>query len=264
MKRITRYFFLIAAIISILAGVFSTQTDMNTLKIILLLFCGIGVGVSLHNNEKDFLIAGGATLIAGYVSTVFLFNLVVLDSIVAMLTNFIIFLSMAVMVVGVKVVSQIATAQTVEETDTKELNKLEKIGKKEIEQLTFEYMWGIIILVAVGITFFMLLAEMFYDVTAFSDLFLVLDIFVTILFIADLFILYNDSKGWKDFVTHNFFDIIASIPTVGVLRGLKIIRAVRVIKVMKSSAKFTKVIRLYRTTKFFSKRSYFTQLEKKK
>ena len=123
--------------------------------------------------------------------------------------------------------------------------------------MTFDRVWSMVILFAVALSFITLLASTFYNLSGFEQLISAIDVFITIVFLADLVILYQDSKGFKDFVRHNMFDILAAVPAQGFLRILKIVRVLRIIKLIRNSARLTKLMKLYKTAKFFSDRSSF-------
>lgn len=263
-QKISQYFFILAAVISILDGAFTLDANMTSFKVIFLLISGALVGILRHDqNEKEFIIAGIAVIFTGLIFTQIIGSYELLSSFAAMIENFIIFLSTAVIVVGIEVISEIIAVPSDKKKNNLHLKNIEHLTEEEIKTLTFQKIWGTVILVAVALTFILLLTEAFFDVSKFSDLFMVLNGVITTLFIADLFILYNDSKNFHDFIKHNVFDILASIPSFGVFRALKIFRAVKIVKVLKGTSKLTKISKTakgYKTTKFFSDKSYFNKV----
>lgn len=274
-EKISQYFFIIAAVVAILDGALSLSESMKAVKLVVLILSGIIVGVLKHSQEKEFLISGVAVVITGYVLVQLLGTYFFLEGLGLMLLNFIIFLSSALVVVGIhQVGGSLTFPELFAEHEQKQKqhkkkvqpNKAEKNPMKmtheELGDHTFEKIWGIILLVAVALTFIILLGEMFFDVSIYERAFFIADTVITIIFIIDLFILYNKSNGFKDFVKRNIFDIIAAIPTVGALRGLKIVRAVRVIKSLNKGLKTTKLVKMYKTSKFFSEESYFNHIDK--
>ncbi|MCA9477716.1 MAG: hypothetical protein KC535_01050 [Nanoarchaeota archaeon] len=263
-EKISQYFFIIAAVVSILDGALSLSESMKAIKFIVLILAGIIVGVLKHTEEREFLISGVAVVVTGYVLVQLLGTYFFIEGLGLMLLNFIVFLSSSLVVVGIQQVGGSLTfPELFHEEPEKKKNPM-NMSHQELKQTTFEKVWGIIILVAVAFTFIILLGEMFFDIGPYQQLFSTIDIIITVLFIIDLIILYEKSKGFKDFVKHNIFDIIAAVPTVGVLRGLKIIRAVRVIKSLNKGLKTTKLVKMYKTSKFFSEESYFNKIEEKK
>lgn len=259
-NKLSQYFFIIAAVVAILDGAFVLDSAMQSIKFFLLVFAGIVVGALRHHDQKEFLLSGLAVIITGFILTEILSG--TLASFSTMIYNFVIFLSAAIVVVGIEQIANIITFEHEEEqTHTQDIKKFKKLSPQEIKHLTFEHIWGIIILVAVALTFIVLLAQSFFNVSAYADILLAVELLITILFIIDVVILYEKAKNFSEFIHRNIFDIIAAIPAVGVLRGLKLIRAVRIIRVMGKSMKITKMSKLYKTTKFFSEESYFNKLE---
>jgi hypothetical protein len=261
-QKISQYFFIVAAVISILDGAFTLDETMTSVKIMFLLIAGILVGILRHDeSEKEFILAGIAVIFTGLIFTQLMGNYMILENFALMIENFIIFLSMAVIVAGIEVISDIMTTSH-EIKPEHQPKHVTNFSEEELKKITFQKIWGTVILVAVALTFILLLAESFFDVARFQEIITVLDGAITVLFIVDLIILYNDSKNFSSFLKNNIFDIIASIPTVGILRGLKLFRAIKIIKIMKIT-KVTKVAKFgkfYKTTKFFSEGSYFNKV----
>ncbi len=260
-EKISQYFFIIAAVVSILDGALSLSESMNAIKFVVLIFSGLIVGMVRNTKEKEFLLSGIAVVIVGYVFVELLGNYLFLEGLGLMILNFIIFLSSALLVVGISQVGGILTGGL--STTPKKKKKLHHMSHKELSDETFTRVWGIILLVSVAFTFIILLGEMFFDISLYQNIFIIVDSIITIIFILDLFILYQRSSGFNDFVKNNIFDIIAAIPTVGALRGLKIFRAVRIIKSFNKGFKATKLIKMYKTSKFFSEGSYFNHVNTK-
>ncbi|MBN1175109.1 hypothetical protein JXA48_00540 [Candidatus Woesearchaeota archaeon] len=259
-QKISQYFFIIAAVISILDGAFTLDETMNSVKIMFLLVAGTLVGILRHDEkEKEFILAGVAVIFTGLIFTQLMGTYQILENFALMIVNFVIFLSTAVIVVGIEIIAEIVA---IPHNTPKVPKTIEEVSEEELKKLAFQKIWGTVILVAVALTFILLLAESFFDVGAFENIILVLDGAITVLFIVDLIILYNDSKNFGDFVKNNIFDIIASIPTVGILRALKLFRAIKIIKLMKIAkvTKATKFSKLYKTGKFFSEESYFNKV----
>lgn len=276
-EKISQYFFIIAAVVSILDGSLSLGENMSAIKLVVLILSGIIVGVLKHSQEKEFLISGVAVVITGYVLIQLLGTYFVIDGLGLMLLNFIIFLSSALVVVGIQQVGGSLTFPEIhlevkdevgkktkkKSTSKKSAKNPMKMTHDELADHTFERVWGIILLVAVALTFIILLGEMFFDLGGYTVAFATTDMIITVIFIVDLFVLYSKSNGFSDFVKRNIFDIIAAIPTLGALRGLKIIRAVRVVKSLNRGFKATKLVKMYKTSKFFSEESYFNHVDKK-
>ena len=262
-QKVSQYFFIIAAVIAILDGALELDVSMRSLKFSILILAGVIVGILRHYKQREFILAGLAVTITGFILLSFLGELSVLGSIGQMIFNFIVFLCAAVVVVGIEQIAGIITSEEEEKKDPKEeIKRLKKLLPNDIQTMTFERVWGIIILIGVAFTFIILLAEAFFDASAYEAPIRVLNGLITVLFIVDLGILYKRAENFGEFIRRNIFDVIAAIPTVGVFRGLKLIRAARIIRVLRGTGKITKVAHLYKTSKFFSKESYFNKVEK--
>ena len=260
--KVSQYFFIIAAVISILDGAFELDEQMRALKYMILIVGGVVVGIMRHQKQKEFVVAGMAVIITGFILVAFLQDLYLLESFGVMIYNFVIFLSAATVVVGIEQIAGIISlAPHLDEEIPTPKTKKQKVTVKQIEAHTFQRIWGTIILVAVALSFIVLLAESFFDMSQYMVFLVAIDGAITVLFIIDLVILYRKAKNFGDFIKHNIFDIIAAIPTVGVLRLLKIIRAARIVRVFSKGLKLSKTTKLYKTTKFFSTNSYFNDVE---
>jgi hypothetical protein len=256
-KRIISYFFLLAAVLSILDGAFTLTQDMQVIKYVLLILAGVVVGL-LHSEKKTELLRAGAATLVG---AIFLWQIFSLSPttipLLAMVFNFMIFLASVVIAVGLEQVFYYLSLDiTIEKTKKKK--------KAPKQSVAFDYWWSIIILLAVALTFIVLLIELFTVSSQIEDILLIIDAVITILFLIDLGILYRDSTSTKDFFKHNFFDILASIPTIGVFRALKVFRAIRIIKASKGTLRMIQLGKVHKTTKFFSHESSFNTVEKKR
>lgn len=264
-EKIIQYFFIIAAVISILDAAFPQHSDMQPLKLALLTVAGLVVGVLVEEkHQQSFLIGAIGVLFGSFVFVGFLENSIALSGLIQMILNFNVFLAMVVIVVGIERVSSLITGEHEKEATFKDkIRDLKKLNKKELQQLNFERVWGTVILVAVAVTFIILLAEMFFDTNGYLPIIITLDMAITALFIVDLIILYRKSKNFGDFLRRNIFDIIAAIPFVGILRALKIVRVVRLVKAAKG-AKAVRLLNMHKTAKFFSEESAFNKVQQKK
>ncbi|MCF7798645.1 hypothetical protein K9M74_01970 [Candidatus Woesearchaeota archaeon] len=260
-NKLSQYFFIVAAVVAILDSAFQLDAAMQSVKFILLVFSGIVVGALRHHDQKEFLLSGVAVIITGFILTEVLAG--TLANFSVMIYNFIIFLSAAIVVVGIEQIANIITFEHKEESSEEQVKKFKNMSSHEIKHATFEHIWGVIILIAVALTFIVLLAQSFFDVSRIADELFMVEAFITILFIVDLVILYEKAGSFSKFLHKNIFDIIAAIPSFGMLRGLKLIRAVRIIRVMNKSTQVTKIAKMYKTSKFFSEESAFNKLENK-
>ena len=257
-SKLLQYFFLIAAVVSILDGVFSLQPTMQSVKYVVLILSGIVVGSLIHREHSKVFISGVSYMFGVFLIWQFLGELTFLSGILSMLMNFTIFVSVVLMIVGLEQFVSLITPKLNSKNDAK--NKSEKKYLKTINNPEFERVWSVVILVAVGFTFVIILSELFFSIGGLAKLFYFLDMIISLLFIIDVIILYLRSKNFDEFIRQNIFDVISAIPLVGVLRGLKLIRAVKIIKLAKV-AKTTKILKINKSTKFFSKKSDFNDVK---
>ena len=61
-EKVSQYFFITAAVVSILDGSLSLGENMSAIKLVVLILSGIIVGVLKHSQEKEFLISGVAVV----------------------------------------------------------------------------------------------------------------------------------------------------------------------------------------------------------
>lgn len=265
-EKISHYFFIIAAIITIFDGVFNLTPEMMNVKFIVLIFSGLVVGVLRDRNYEQFFLSGLVFIISGYVLLELVRSHMMLAGIVTMIIDFVVFLGASLFILALERVVVDITSLSAKPSKAKKSDflKFKKIAEKDVETHSFERIWGTIILVAVALTFISLLAQLFFQVGAFLIVFKYVDALITVIFIADLIVLYLQSRNFKDFVTRHVVDIIAAIPTVGVLRVLKLVRALRIIRIVRGGAKLGEAVKLYKTMKFFSEESYFNKIEHEK
>lgn len=267
--RLLQYFFLIAAVVSILDGVFPLQPTMESVKYIVLILSGIIVGSLIQKEQSKLFISGLSYSFGVFLIWGFLRELTFLNEIFSMLINFTIFISTVLIMLGLE---QFLSLISPKLNSKKKKNKLGKKYLKTINDPKFEKVWSIIILIAVGFTFVIILSELFFNIGRLAKLFYFLDIIITFIFIVDVVILYLRSKNFNEFIRENFFDIISAIPLVGILRGLKLVRAIKIIRVSKitkltklvKASKTTKILKVNKSTKFFSKKSDFNNVESTK
>ena len=260
--KLMQYFFIIAAVVAILDGAFKVNQEMQALKFVVLVIAGIVVGIFCHERQRDFMISSFVIIVTGYILTQLLGYVLFVQGIGLMLLNFIVFLSAAAVTVAFQVLGDSIAPSLHRVSPEEEYAKLKKLSEREIEHLSFQKIWGTVILIAVALTFIILLAELFYDVSDYKNAIVAVDIVITLLFIVDLVILYKEAGTFKKFVTRNIFDIIAAIPLVGFLRAIKIIRAFRIVRVLRASVKVSKAMKVSKTAKLFSEESYFNTVER--
>jgi hypothetical protein len=134
------------------------------------------------------------------------------------------------------------------------------------ERHYLENIWDVIVLIAVACVFVILILQMpvfdieqaFPGITSILDNF---DLFIVGIFIIDLVVIFRQSKSVKDFLVHNWLDLIAVVPIVNFL---KIARAVKIIKIFsraeKSVKASSKLLKANRGAKFFSESSGFNRM----
>ena len=70
-QKIGQYFFILASVIAILDGALTLDESMQSIKYIILLVAGVMVGLLRHENQKEFILAGLAVVLTGYVMSSF-------------------------------------------------------------------------------------------------------------------------------------------------------------------------------------------------
>lgn len=261
-QRALYYFFALAAVVSILDGAFHLDPTMQAVKYALLITTGLVVGVLIVEDQQKILVAGigyslGVLLISQLLATVLFFS-----SIRIMFTNFTLFVGMIILILGLEQFVSLITSEK-QELKIRETQQQKQIRNKEKTILTspnFQRIWAEIILISVGFTFVILLADLFFNTGRFSKVFFSIDIIVTIVFIIDVFLLYKKTNSFGEFITKNIFDIISAIPLVGIFRVLKIFRAIKILK----TTKVLKLLKVNKTTKFFSEESAFNDVIEQK
>jgi len=258
-KKINQYFFLIASVIAILDGAFKLQPGMESVKLIVLVLSGLAVGVLTQDRLESYLVAGISVVIAGIVFTQLLGqNLVMFSGVLQMVINFVVFLSASLLVVGLRLVADIIAGD--DEVLSSKHSEKNSVHHSFYDH--FEKVWGYVILIAVALTFIIILSETFFDTSDYAVFLTVVEMTITALFITDLVILYRHANGFVDFLKRYVFDIIAAIPVVGVLQVFKIVRVVRFARVLRNTSKLAKISRANRTAKYFSDESSFNKVNK--
>lgn len=258
MNKIGLYFFIIASMLAIIDGAFTIiSPEMQVAKVVLLIFSGLIVGLLLFNTEKDFLI-GGISFIFSSSALMILIGPLFVNSIFGkILINFILLLTPMVLVVAFKsIIDSISEAAGIRTS----IN--DGVTLDYFKESSFERVWGMVVLTAVAFAILQLLLEIFYDISQYYYYLQAIDWLITSVFIVDLIVIYEKVHSFKNFLFKNYFDIIAAIPTVGLLRIFKLVRAIKLIKIFKSSAKLTGLIKLHKTSKFFSEESSINQYTK--
>ncbi|MFP4645294.1 MAG: ion transporter [Candidatus Woesearchaeota archaeon] len=263
LQKINQYFFIVAAIITIFDGVFDLSPEMTNLKFIVLILSGLVVGVLRNRNDDRFFYSGAVLAVTAFIILELLKSHMAVSGLGLMIVDFVVFVASALFILALeRVFGELTTSDEHGlDDEINDLKQLRRFASQEVETQTFERIWGTVILVAVALTFISLLTQLFFQPGPFMTIFYYVDAFITIVFIADLVVLYLQSSGFKNFVRRNVVDIIAAIPAAGVLRVLKLVRVFRILKIMKGGAKLGQAVKLYKTVKFFSEDSYFNKIE---
>ncbi len=85
------------------------------------------------------------------------------------------------------------------------------------------------------------------------------NIVIFIIFVIDLFRLWKESNGVKDFISHNFLDILATIPfgLIASTPSFEILKGVRVTKLLKlqKASKISKISKEFKAAAHMKKES---------
>ena len=248
MNRVGLYFFVFATVLSIVdIAIPKTSVEIEIAKSVLLIFCGIIVGLFLFSKEQDFVITGIAFVIAGSILPVILGEFFIISAFGKILSNFVLFTASAIVTLSFKqIVDIIAKNSGVEEVPH------EGVTIHHLEHRSFEITWSVIILSAVAISILQILSEIFFDLSSYSLILNLLDTVIISLFLVDLVILYEQSKNIKQFFKKNIFDVLAVIPTLFIFRAFKLIRAVKIIRILRSAAKLNRLMKISHTNELIN------------
>ena len=261
MNRTSVYFFVIAALVSLVEGSFvNVSLELQIATKIILVFSGIFIGLFLFEYEKEFLISSIGFILAGMFLSNNLGEFFIHAPFGKILSNFVLFFSASTITIALKeMIDYIFKSGGVEQIPH------EGVTIHHFSDSSFEKIWGITIIVAVAISLIQVFLEIFYNMSAYLVWIEILDMIIISLFFVDLMILYEKANTLKQFFTRNIFDIVAIIPSVRFLRMFKIIRATRIIKVFKSTTKLAKLIRVTKRVEELPKEkiSYVKSVKKK-
>lgn len=262
-EKIGTYFFVVGSIIAILSGALQSTPEMAYFKVLFLVLIGVFVGL-LNVNEKDennFILAGVGLIVGGLFLKDIIKQFLLLDDFSMIIMNFIIFISPAVVVVALKKIFHYASKKDEKIIITKKEFEMFS-NEKYVRKLKWQSIWGLIILIAVVMSFIILLGDNFFNVDGYREVAMVIDIIISVIFIADLIVLYNEHKNLKRFLTENVFDIIAAIPFDGIFKVLKIVRIIKLTKGVTRTTRILKLSKVHKTAKFFSNKSAFNKFLK--
>jgi hypothetical protein len=259
LKKFSMIIFITGVLISVFSGSFDVLDEMQLVKMAVLMFLGIIVGMMniSEQQERDFLLASIAFIFGSQVITSTMNQHNFLGNLSIMLDNLVIFIAPASVVIALK---KIFTFGSESDMDL-HLDMPKKEDKHFLEEI-----WDIILLMAVAVVFVILILESFFNVAEIQTWLDITDLAITIIFVVDLIILFRKSSNFMEFIKLNWVDILAVIPLGSIFRIAKVIRAVRIIKVLSRMQKATKVAKTSsaiaksnRFLKFFSKNSGFNK-----
>lgn len=253
--RIGMYLFIIGAMVSILDGVFTGHSAAQGIVYIVLIFTGIFAALLniSEDEEHHFLLSAAAFIIVIVAFNQLFAGEPVIDTLRRFLLNAVTFVGSMAAAIAVKSILEFGSQNYL--VDPKEGMDL-RTAEIESWMLTKRVRaWHFIVFLAVALTFILLLLGMpFYTVPeSFQSFFDLLGWVVVAVFMADLFVLWKEHRGLKDFLRHCWVDVVAAlplqllfaIPSFGVL---KIVRVARV-------ARLARLTRATHSIKFFSKKS---------
>lgn len=254
-KKISMVLFIAGVLIAVFSGSFQVLDDMKMIRIIVLIFLGVVVGILnvSEEQERDFLLASVVFVVCSQAVISLMQKLNLLSNLGVMLTNLVIFIAPAAIIISLKTIFVFASESDVN-------FKLDMPKSKEKNVL--EEIWNFLLLLSVAIVFIILILESFFDVADYQTYLDSADVIITIIFVIDLLILFRKSVTFKSFIRRNWIDIIAVIPLGSVFRLAKVVRAVRIIKILSRTSKITrasKIIKTNRFLKFFSSDSGFNK-----
>lgn len=119
--------------------------------------------------------------------------------------------------------------------------------------------WNLVVLAAIVMVFFQLILEFFFDTSGYEVLINSIDLLSYIIFSIDLAYLYNQKGSLRIFLKECWVDIIAVIPFTQYARLAKMFRFV---KILKSSTKISKIVKVHKGVKLFSEHSSFNDYMK--
>lgn len=242
-KKLGMYLFIVGSLLAVLAGAFPLTDDMHNFALIALVFLGVFTAILniTDDEEHGFLIASAAFLLL-----ILVFKSMDSNPLFAALSGFFqystIFVGSMMAVSSLKLVVEYGS----QNYGKNPLEDADEVGD-HLDHLFLtkqEKYWNILVLVAVAISFIMVLFELFFG-AGYAGIFFGLDILITIIFLIDLYYLYKKESSFTNFIKFCWLDIVATIPFYGILRIAKLARLM----------KFMKVVKLHKTLKFFSNKS---------
>lgn len=241
-KKLGMYLFIVGSLLAVLAGAFPLTADMHLIALIALIFLGVFSAILniTDDEEHGFLIASAAFLLLilvfkGMDNALF-------DALSKFFEYSTIFVGSMLVVSSLKLIVEYGS----QNYGKHPLEDADEVGD-HLDNLFLtkqEKFWNISVLMAVAVSFIMVLFEIFFGFGN-DGIILGLDILITVIFLIDLYYLYKKEDSFINFIKSCWLDIVATIPFYGILRIAKLARLV----------KFMKVVKLHKTLKFFSNKS---------
>jgi MFS family permease len=258
LKKVSMFMFITGVLISIFSGSFPVVQELEFVKLIVLLFLGVFIGLINidENEERHFLVSCVAFVICAQALMSIMNNMYLLSNIGLMLINLVILIAPAAVIVAIKAIFEFTSEST-----------LLDVNYDNQHHTPLSSMWSIFLLIAISLSFVLLILESFFEVSKLASLFELMELGITLIFLIDLVVLFKREKTVKDFLKNSWVDIIAAVPFVSFLKMFKVIRGIRIVKIFSGFQKITKVSRASKTTKvlkFFSNKSDFNQYLDKK
>lgn len=262
LKKLSITLFVFSALISIFGATLPVAESFSYYYAPTLLILGIFIGLVNINQkeEKMFLISSVAFIFITETMTKYISNFYLLSQIFIIFKDSILFIGPAALTVATKCIIEFAS----ENSEIK--SKSNKRAYIKNKGSAFQDVWNIIIFLSVIFVFLTFVPQLFFDVTEYQTIINYVDLIIIIIFIIDLFFLYQESKSMEDFFKKNWLDILAAIPFNLILSPnlyfVKLLKLSRTTKIIRGISKFSK---LNRPVKFFSKNSSFNRyVENKK
>ncbi|USN45652.1 MAG: hypothetical protein H6502_00785 [Candidatus Woesearchaeota archaeon] len=257
--KIGMYFFLLGVLIAIFSGTFAVFEEMVVLKLLFLIITGVFVGLLNIDREQElgFLLATGVFIIASRAIDDYLASFAILSNFEQMIFNLIIFISSAALIVALKIIFEYSSQGD---------RHLEK--RKELHGVFYTQSsttWNMIVFGAVALALVLFILELFFKVASRHEMiFLFLTVLVEVVFVVDLVFLYRKSKDWPHFFRTSWLDIIAILPLGSVFALAKTARFVKIVRILSKSGRATRLAGVSHSMKFFSDKSDFNEVLKKK
>ncbi len=256
-KKLGMILFTFGVLISLFSGVFDFVHGFNEAKIPIIVILGVFVGLmNISDNERmNFLISSAVFIVAAGVIVDFSpGRLVFLEGLFEILYNLAIFVAAAAIVVSLKMVFEFLS-----EYDPKSVSALPSPDERK----HMENVWDVVVFVAVAMVIVVLVLESFFALTPeLIDILQLADYVIIMVFVVDLFVLYNKNRDLKNFVKTSWLDMIAVIPLSSAFRLTKLVRGTRIIRIFTRTHHAT--TRINRTAKYFSDESGFNKIMNKK